>query len=202
MDDYTRTLEQENKELKEELAIANEKLFSLTENMQSFNEELLSANEEMQSTKEEIQSINEELHTMNDDYQIKNKELTELNDDLNNYFKSNINGQLFVSSDLRLMRFSPGTSRHINLLESDIGRPITNISTNFKFETLSADINQVLEDGLPITQEVQANDGRWYQVMTMPYIRQQGNQRTGAIITFNDITDLKHAQRMLDQKSN
>ena len=200
LDDYTRTLEQENKDLKEELAAANEKLLSLNENMQSFNEELLSANEEMQSTNEEMQSVNEELHTLNSDYMLKNKELTELNDDLNNYFRSNTNGQLFVSSDLRLVRFSPGTARHINLLESDIGRPITNISTNFKFETLSDDINKVIEDGLPITRELQANDGRWYQVMTMPYIRQLGSKRTGAIVTFNDITELKKIQQRLNKK--
>ncbi|MCF2489158.1 CheR family methyltransferase [Dyadobacter sp. CY347] len=201
LDDYTRFLEQENKDLKEQLATASEKLFALNENMQSFNEELLSANEEMQSTNEEMQSINEELHTINADYQLKNRELLDLNDDLNNYFKSNINGQLFVSSDLRLMRFSPGTVRHINLVESDIGRPISNISTNFRFESLSEDINHVLENGYSITREIQANDGKWYQVMTMAYIQQQGNKRTGAIITFNDITGLKEIQQQLDKKN-
>ncbi|GGN03721.1 chemotaxis protein CheR [Dyadobacter beijingensis] len=201
LDDYSRFLEQENKDQKEQLAAASEKLFALNENMQSFNEELLSANEEMQSTNEEMQSINEELHTINADYQLKNKELLELNDDLNNYFKSNINGQLFVNSELRLMRFSPGTVRHINLLESDIGRPLSNISTNFRFETIADDITQVLENGYPLTRELQANDGKWYQVMTMPYIRQVGNKRTGAIITFNDITNLKDIQRQLDKKN-
>ncbi|MCF2518852.1 CheR family methyltransferase [Dyadobacter sp. CY351] len=201
LDDYTRFLEQENRDQKEQLAAASEKLFALNENMQSFNEELLSANEEMQSTNEEMQSINEELHTINADYQLKNRELLELNDDLNNYFKSNINGQLFISSDLRLLRFSPGTVRHINLLESDIGRPISNISTNFRFETLSEDINNVLENGYSITREIQANDGKWYQVMTMPYIQQVSNKRTGAIITFNDITSLKEIQHQLDKKN-
>ncbi|MEO6283223.1 MAG: CheR family methyltransferase [Dyadobacter sp.] len=201
LDDYTKLLEQENKELKEQLAAASEKLFALHENMQSFNEELLSANEEMQSSNEEMQSINEELHTLNSDYQLKNKELLGLNDDLNNYFKSNINGQLFISSDLRLMRFSPGTVRLINLLESDIGRPISNISTNFRFETLADDINQVLDNGYSITKEIQANDGKWYQVMTMAYIQQVGNKKTGAIITFNDITILKDIQIELDKKN-
>lgn len=201
LSDYTQTLEQENKDLKEQLAAASEKLFALNENMQSFNEELLSANEEMQSTNEEMQSINEELHTINADYQLKNKELLDLNDDLNNYFKSNINGQLFVSDDLRLMRFSPGTVRLINLLESDIGRPINNISTNFRFEHITDDILQVLETGYSVTREAQANDGHWYQVMTMPYIKQMGNRRTGAIITFNDITELKNIQNQLDKKN-
>ena len=201
LDEYTQSLEQENKDLKEELAAASEKLFATNENMQSFNEELLSANEEMQSTNEEMQSINEELQTINVDYQLKNKELLELNDDLNNYFKSNTNGQLFISSELRLMRFSPGTVRHINLLESDIGRPITNISTNFRFENITEDIQQVLDTGYPVTRESQANDGHWYQVMTMPYIQQLGNKRTGAIITFNDITELKSIQQQLDKKN-
>ncbi|CAG5070668.1 Protein-glutamate methylesterase/protein-glutamine glutaminase [Dyadobacter sp. CECT 9623] len=200
LDDYTRTLEQENKDLKEELASANEKLFSLNENMQSFNEELLSANEELQSTNEEMMSVNEELHTLNSDYLLKNRELSELNDDLNNYFRSNTSGQLFVDSDLRLIRFSPGTVRHINLLETDIGRPITNISTNFRFETLSEDIDKVLEDGQSVSREAQANDGKWYQVTTMPYIRRLGNKTTGAIITFNDITNLKEIQQELEKR--
>lgn len=201
LDDYTSSLEQENRDLKEELAAANEKLFSLHENMQSFNEELLSTNEELQSTNEEMLSINEELHTLNSDYLLKNKELSELNDDLNNYFKSNTNGQLFVDSELRLLRFSPGTVRHINLVETDIGRPITNISTNFKFETLSDDIRQVIKDGMSVTRELQDNQGKWYQVMTMPYIRQLGNKRTGAVITFNDITTLKETQQELSEKN-
>lgn len=201
LDEYTNSLEQENKDLKEELAAANERLFSLNENMQSFNEELLSTNEELQSTNEEMLSINEELHTLNSDYLLKNKELSELNDDLNNYFRSNTNGQLFVSSDLRLVRFSPGTVRHINLLESDIGRPITNISTNFRFETLSDDIAQVIRDGVTIMRELQDNNGKWYQVMTMAYIRQLGSKRSGAILTFNDITALKEIEQELNEKN-
>nr|WP_243771204.1 hypothetical protein [Mucilaginibacter rubeus] len=60
----------------------------------------------MQSTNEEMQSVNEELHTINADYQLKNKELLEINDDLNNYFRSNINGQLFIDNELRLMKFA------------------------------------------------------------------------------------------------
>jgi two-component system CheB/CheR fusion protein len=201
LNEYTLSLEQENRELKEDLAASNEKLMASNENMQSFNEELLSSNEEMQSTNEEMQSINEELHTINADYQLKNKALVELNDDLNNYFKSNINGQLFIDQDLRLIRFSPGTVRLINLMESDIGRPITHISTNFKFETLTGDISQVFTSGLPITREVQATAGQWYQVMTMPYVQQLTGKKTGAIITFNDITQLKSIQHQLDKKN-
>ena len=189
-DQYIINLEEELKDLREKLSSTYEKLDASNENMQSFNEELLSANEEMQSTNEEMQSVNEELHTLNTDYQLKNKELLELNDDLNNYFRSNINGQLFVNNDLLLMKFSPGTVKQINLLPTDIGRPLSNISTNIKFETIIDDIKQVLEKGSIITKEIESTNGKWYQIMTMPYI-QHADKKSGAIITFNDITELK-----------
>jgi two-component system CheB/CheR fusion protein len=200
-DKYVLDLEEELQELKEKLHSAYEKLDSSNENLQSFNEELISANEEMQSTNEEMQSVNEELHTINSDYQWKNKELVEINDDLNNYFRSNINGQLFINNDLQLMKFSPGTVKQINLQDSDIGRPLSNISTNFKFETIIDDIKQVIAKGTVITKEIQTNVGRWYQTMTMPYIQLSDQKRTGAIITFNDITELKKIQQELDSSN-
>jgi len=201
LDQYTLNLEEEVKELKSKLHSSHEQLDASNENMQSFNEELLSANEEMQSTNEEMQSVNEELDTINSEYQLKNKELLELNDDLNNYFRSNINGQLFVNNDLILMKFSPGTVKQINLLETDVGRPLSNISTNIKLETIIEDVKKVLADGSVITKEIETNNGKWYQIMTMPYVQHEGNKNTGAIITFNDITTLKLTQQELDQKN-
>jgi light-regulated signal transduction histidine kinase (bacteriophytochrome) len=80
-----------------------------------------------------------------------------------------------------------------------VGRPLSNISTNIKLETLTEDIKKVLSDGCVLTKEIETNNGKFYQVMTMPYIQQQDNKRNGAIITFNDITDLKNAQLALSK---
>jgi len=198
LDQYTLNLEGELKELKSKLQSTYEQLDRSNDNMQSFNEELLASNEEMQSTNEEMQSVNEELHTINADYQIKNKELTESNDDLNNYFRSNTNGQLFVNNDLQLMKFSPGTIKQINLRETDIGRPLSNISTNIKFETIAEDIKRVIAEGITITKEIETDNGKWYQIMTMPYI-QSDHKRNGAMITFNDVTELKQTESELDR---
>jgi len=198
LDEYTLNLEDELKELKSKLHSTYEQLDRSNDNMQSFNEELLSANEEMQSTNEEMQSVNEELHTINADYLIKNKELSATNDDLNNYFRSNTNGQLFVNEDLLLMKFSPGTVKLINLREADIGRPLSNISTNIKFETITEDIKMVIEKGTTISKEIETDDGKWYQTITMPYITAD-RQRNGAMITFNDITELKQTELELDK---
>jgi len=32
-----------------------------------------------------------------------------------------------------------------------------------------------------LTKEIEANNGSWYQVMTMPYLQQPDNRTTGAI---------------------
>ncbi len=197
---YTILLEEELKDLQEKLQSTYEQLDASNDNMQSYNEELLSSNEEMQSTNEEMQSVNEELHTINAEFQLKNKELQDVNDDLNNYFRSNINGQLFVNNDLLLMKFSPGTVKQINLLPTDIGRPLSNISTNIKFETIENDINKVIAEGGVITKEIETDNGKWYQVMTMPYIH-TNNKSNGAILTFNDITKLKKTQQELDKRN-
>ena len=199
-DTYTKNLEKELRESKSNLVSAYEKLDATNENMQSYNEELISANEEMQSTNEEMQSVNEELHTINADYQAKNKELLELNDDLNNYFRSNVNGQLFINNELQLMKYSPGAVKLINLRETDIGRPLSNISTNIKLDSIEADVREVLKSGDVITKEIETNSHQWYQIMIMPYI-QSGNKKNGAIITFNEVTELKKIQLDLDEKN-
>jgi two-component system CheB/CheR fusion protein len=206
--EHVISLEQENAELKQLLSIAKERIETSNENTQSYNEELQSANEEMQSaneemqsTNEELQSVNEELQTINKTHQLTIDELTDLNDDLNNYFRSNINGQLFVDRDLLLRRYSPGAVKHINIRESDIGRPLSEITTNIKFETLIGDIEDVILNENTITKEAEATNGKIYQVMTMPYLKKNSKKANGAIVSFYDITELKKLLKELNIKN-
>jgi len=194
---FLEDLNLELKETKQKLKETRKALEASGENINSYNEELISSNEEMQSTNEELQSVNEELQTVNNEYQLKIKELAELNDDLNNYFKGTLNGQIYVDKTLTIRKFTPSAVKQVNLKESDIGRPLGDISTNIKFAMLTDDLNQVITSTMPIEKEIQTNDDRWYQMMIIPYIRQQDNQKDGAIITFNDITELKKAVEKL-----
>lgn len=191
---YILQLETELLGVKQNLSASNEYLETSREAMQAFNEELLSANEEMQSANEELQSINEELETVNAAHKNTINELTDLNDDLNNYFRSNVNGQLFVDKNIHLKKYSPGVVEHINIRENDIGRPLNNITTNIKLETIQEDIKKVLEFGEIITREVESKAGGIYQVMTSPYLKSGSDETSGAIVTFYDITALKKTQ--------
>ncbi len=194
---FVEDIKEELAEAKHRLGEAQEALAISNDNISSYNEELISSNEEMQSTNEELQSVNEELQTVNNEYQLKIKELAELNDDLNNYFKSTINAQLYVDEDLVLRKFTPSAIKQVNLKESDIGRLLSDISTNIRFSTLIDDIWKVIANGDSVEKEVQTVEGRWYQMMALPYIKQENNQANGVIITFNDITELKKVQDKL-----
>ena len=140
---YLSDLEQELAETKKRLQEAYESLDESHNNIQSYNEELLSGNEEMQSSNEELQSMNEELNTVNLEYQIKIKELADLNDDLDNYFRSTHITQIYVDNNIILKKFNPLTIKQINIKESDIGRPLADISNNIKFSSLLEDIKIV-----------------------------------------------------------
>lgn len=185
--EYVSELESELQETKHNLQMAVEGLETTNEELQSSNEELLSANEELQSSNEELQSLNEELHTLNTEHQLKIRELIELNDDLNNYFRSSDIGQVFLDEDLRIRKFNPASVKMINFIETDIGRPISHISTNIRYENLSEDIQNVLKTGATVEKEVQLLNGKNLLIRIMPYIRQD-KRRAGVIIAFVDIT--------------
>ncbi|MHA6247115.1 chemotaxis protein CheB [Pontibacter sp. CAU 1760] len=199
--EYINHLEEELQQSKDSLLLASEKLAAYQENLQSFHEEMLSAGEEMQSGNEELQSLNEELQTINAEYHTKIKELTELNDDLNNYFRSNVGGQLFVDKNLLLKKFSPAAVQHINLQESDIGRPLHHLTTNIRFDTIADDIVEVLHKGGTLTKELQSTSGKWFEVTVMPYVRQADNQSDGAMVTFYDIHELVLARQKMEENA-
>ena len=186
---YIIELEAELKQTRGDLQLAIEGLETSNEELQSSNEELLSANEELQSSNEELQSLNEELHTLNTEHQLKIKELIELNDDLNNYFRSTEIGQIFLDHKMRIRKFNPAAVKLINLIESDVGRPFSNISHNIRYENLLNDINYVVSEEKAVEKEVELGNGKKSLMRILPYVRQD-KKIDGVVISFVDISAL------------
>ncbi|WP_232322080.1 chemotaxis protein CheB, partial [Methylomonas lenta] len=183
----------------EELETSNEELKSANEEMQSINEELQSANEELETSKEELQSVNEELSTVNSEFQSKLVDLARANNDMNNLLSSTDIGTIFVDHHLLISRFTPSVTQVINLIPSDIGRPIGHIVSNLPgYTSLVADLLAVLDNLVPKEIEVQTQAGRWFLLRIRPY-RTLENVIEGAVITFVDISELKQAQSQLQE---
>lgn len=184
-----RTKEEYLQSTLEEMETANEELKSTNEEMQSMNEELQSANEELETSREELQSVNEELATVNAELQSKVVDLSRANNDMNNLLAGTGVATLFVNHHLHIVRFTPGTTELINLIHSDIGRPVAHIVSNLvNYDHLVEDVQGVLRDLVPRQAEVQTRSGTWFQMRIRPY-RTLENVIEGAVITFVEITD-------------
>jgi two-component system CheB/CheR fusion protein len=177
----------------EELETSNEELKSSNEEMQSVNEELQSTNEELETSKEELQSINEELATVNNELQTKVADLSRANNDMNNLLAGTGIGTIFVNHQMRILRFTPAAARIINLIRSDIGRPVNHIVNNLvNYDHLVEDVKTVLDTLVHKEIEVQTTESTWYLMRIMPY-RTIDNVIEGAVITFTEITEIKKA---------
>ncbi len=193
---YISELEEELKEAHINLQMASESMDTTNEELQSTNEELLSSNEELQSSNEELQSLNEELHTLNTEHQLRINELIDLNDDLNNYFRSTQIGQVFVDRDLRIRKFNPTAVQMINLIESDIGRPIEHISTNIRHSDLLENIRSVIREQKVVEKEIVLHNGAICLMRIQPYLRQDG-KIDGIVMTFIDMTATKELDNII-----
>jgi two-component system CheB/CheR fusion protein len=181
----------------EELETSTEELKSSNEEMQSVNEELQSSNEELETSKEELQSLNEELATVNTELQTKVLDLSRSNNDMNNLLAGTGIGTVFVDHQLRILRFTPAASRIINLILSDVGRPVAHIVSNLVgYGSLVADLQAVLDTLVPREVDVLSLEGKSYTMRIQPY-RTLDNVIEGAVISFVDITQRKHAEDAL-----
>ncbi|MFC1748943.1 chemotaxis protein CheB [Pseudomonadota bacterium] len=174
---------------------SNEELKSANEEIQSTNEELQSTNEELETAKEELQSTNEELATVNEELENRNLELSAANNDMTNLLASVNLPILMLGEDLRVRQFTPQAEKLLNLIGSDIGRPISQIRANVEIPDLEAMVSKVIDTMAIESLEVQDSNGHWYNVRARPY-KTMDNRIEGAVITFIDIDDIKDAERL------
>jgi two-component system CheB/CheR fusion protein len=176
----------------EELESANEELKASNEEVMSMNEELQSANEELETSKEELQSLNEELDTLNNQLQDKVEELEKANNDMTNLLNCTDIATVFLDAAFRIKLFTPHTTRLFNLIASDVGRSLGDITPRFSDPELLGDARQVLRQLVPREKEVSTAEGLWWIRRIMPY-RTRDNHIDGVVITFVDITERKRA---------
>ncbi len=204
--DYLETVQEQAEAASGELQSANEEVTSA-------NEELQSLNEELETSKEELESSNEELMTVNEEMTYRNSELARLNADLNNLHQSIDTTILVVSQDLTIRNFTPLAEKSLNILPTDLGRPLDSIRHNLVLspatdkrrrtkaatgDVLPRSLEDFVREVIATVSlrecEVRDTAGRWYGLKVRPYLNQE-NQIDGAVIMLMDIDRLKRAEQ-------
>ena len=173
----------------------NEDMRSASEEIQSANEELQSTNEELETAKEELQSTNEELATVNEELENRNSELSAANNDFTNLLASVNLPILMLGHDLTIHQFTPQAEKLLNLIASDLGRPIGNIKPNIEIPDLERSVLEVIDSMTTKVLEVRDKTGHWYSVRMRPY-RTLDNRIEGAVVAFIDIDMVKDMSRL------
>ncbi|MBD1846683.1 PAS domain-containing protein [Cyanobacteria bacterium FACHB-63] len=203
---------QESARLKQELATTREHLQSIiteqqatNQDLRAANEEILSSNEELQSTneeletaKEEIQATNEELNTVNDEMRRRTQEATQVGNDLQNLLNSIHIPILMLGADLQIRQFTPAMEGIFNLISTDLGRPLSDITHTLDVPDLEQQILEVIRTLNLKTQEIQDQDGHWYHLRIRPY-RTIDNKIDGAVLVLIDIDNLKRSNAQLTE---
>jgi two-component system CheB/CheR fusion protein len=190
--DEIQTLREESHASREELQSANEEL-------QSTNEELQSTNEELTTSKEEMQSMNEELQTINSELQTKLDDLALAQSDMQNLLNSTEIAILFLDQNLNVRRYTDRATKIVNVRESDIGRPLSDLTTSLQYPALHEDALETLRTLAFSEKQMPTSDERWFSVRILPY-RRLDNVIDGVVITFVDITAMKKLESALRPK--
>jgi two-component system, chemotaxis family, CheB/CheR fusion protein len=181
---------------REDMQSSQEELKFANEELQSTNEELQSANEELMTSKEEMQSLNEELQTVNAELQNKIDDLSRVSNDMKNLLNSMEIATVFLDNALNIRRFTSPISHLFKLIAADVGRPLSDITTDLDYPELHQDTLEVLSTLVFVEKQVRARDERWFKVRIMPY-RTQDNLIDGVVITFIDISATKKLEAEL-----
>jgi PAS domain S-box-containing protein len=159
----------------------------------SMSEESHSTNEEPGRSKEELQSLNEELTRVNAQLQDKLEELVNATNDMANLMAGVDTAILVLSADQTIQRFTPSATRLFDLIDTDLGRPLNDITIRCEDPDLAPDIDLVLKHLTPIERAVRGEQAQWYLRRITPY-RTADNRIDGVVLTFTDITAAKRAE--------
>ncbi|WP_353506566.1 MULTISPECIES: CheR family methyltransferase [unclassified Variovorax] len=193
LEDEIRQLKLHLQDTVEHAETSTEELRASNEELQAINEELRSATEELETSKEELQSMNEELVTVNYELKVKVEERGNINDDLQNLISSSEIATVFVNRGMDVKRYTPQAATLFNLIPTDLGRSLFDITSQLDYPELAADTESAFKNLRTIERQVSGADGRHYAARILPY-RTADDKIEGAILNFFDITDLRAAE--------
>ena len=188
--DLVQKLQDELRATREDMLDRVELLLATHEKLQVANEQLAGDCANLESSSLKLQSKNKELNALNQQFQGKLAELESSYNDLKNSLESSEITTLCLDREFRIKWFTTALRSVFKLMQTDIGRPISDFAPALSGNGLLQDAEEVLQRLVPVQTELKMKNGQWYLRRTLPY-RTDENRIDGVIITFVDITIIK-----------
>lgn len=139
--------------------------------------------------------MNEELQTINSELQSKLDDLALAQSDMQNVLNSIEIAILFLDQKLNVRRYTERASKIVNLRPGDVGRPLSDLTSQLQYPELQDDARETLRTLLPSEKQILTDNGRRFLVRIMPY-RRLDNRIDGVVITLVDSTAAKKLERL------
>ena len=97
---------------------------------------------------------------------------------------------------MHIKRYTKPATKLFNLISSDIGRPLLDITHHLTYSGFQDDMRKVFDTLQPIEQEIRGPDNRWYIARLMPY-RTAEDHIEGLVLSFIDISMRKAVEEKL-----
>jgi two-component system CheB/CheR fusion protein len=125
-------------------------------------------------------------------------ELIQLNNDLTNLINSVHLPILILGQDMRIRRFTPMAEKVLNVIPSDVGRPLSDLNLNLEIKDLPRLMAEVMESLTIRELEVRDRNDRWYSMRLRPY-KIADNKIDGIVLTLIDIDPMKRTISALEE---
>ena len=101
---------------------------------------------------------------------------------------------IFLDRSLVIRSFTPAVTKVFNVLPSDRGRPITDLSSQFSQPTLKEDIASVFAGAGAIERRLDREEDEVHLLVRIGPYRNSEQKIDGVVVTFLDITSLTRAE--------
>jgi len=106
-----------------------------------------------------------------------------------------------VTGDLRIRRFTPMAEKVLNVIPTDVGRPIGDIKPNIDLPDLEKLITEAVDTVSPVEREAKDRQGTTYLVRIRPY-KNVENRIDGAVLTLFDLEMGRRHDRLMGDQTN
>ena len=190
LEDELRATRDDLQSVIEQLTTSNHELLVSNEEVAAMNAELQSANEELEISRDGLKSLNETLNATNRTLQEKVTELQTSNADISNLLASSEIATICLDHAFRIKWLTPGMEAVGNIIATDVGRPITDFSTDGLGTGIVEEAKQVLKTLQPVQTEFRSRDEHWYLRRIIPY-RTESHHVEGVVMTYSDVTEAR-----------